>query len=259
LLPLLFYREYGAGPPLVVLHGLFGSGTNWRGIARQLAATHRVLLPDQRNHGRSPHTDTMSYPEMVWDLWRWLDDLGISRVALLGHSMGGKVAMAAALTERSRVASLIVVDIAPKKYAENHAVLGRALHHVDPEQIRRRSDADTLLQTLIPDDGLRGFLLQNLASRGERFYWRLNLEAIEASMPSLLDFPADLKACYPGPVLFVRGARSDYLHCADADLIYRYFPAARIETIEGAGHWVHADQPQPFLELVERFLGTPRR
>jgi pimeloyl-ACP methyl ester carboxylesterase len=247
--------EYGTGPPVAILHGLFGSGRNWRSIAQQLAARHRVLAFDLRNHGASPWTDGMSYSEMVEDLGGSLRARGISHASLLGHSMGGKVAMLAALLHPAEVDNLVVVDIAPAPNPPTLLAYVRAMRAVDLDGITRRSEADARLAGAIPDGAERALLLQNLIIDDGKARWRLNLEAIEREFPHILDFP-ELSAgtAYRRPTLFVAGARSDYIQVRHGPTIQRLFPEARIARLEGAGHWVHAEQPQTFLETVAPFL-----
>ena len=243
------------GPPVAILHGLFGSGRNWRSIVQQLLARHRVLAFDLRNHGASPWADGMSYGEMVEDLRTSLGARGIDRIALLGHSMGGKVAMLAALLHPGDVDHLIVVDIAPAPNPPTLLAHVLAMRAVDLNGITRRSEVDARLTEAIPDGAERAFLLQNLIIDDGKARWRLNLEAIEREFPQILDFP-DLPAgtAYQGPTLFVAGARSDYIQTEHEPTIQRLFPQARITRLEGAGHWVHAEQPHAFLKTVAPFL-----
>jgi esterase len=250
--------EYGQGPPLAILHGLFGSGRNWRSIAQQLAAHHRVLAFDLRNHGASPWADGMSYAEMADDLRVSLHERGIERTALLGHSMGGKVAMLAALLHPGEVDRLVVVDIAPVPNPPTLLSFVHAMRDVDLHGITRRSDADAQLAAAIPDAAVRAFLLQNLLIDGGHAHWRLNLEEFEREFFQILDFP-DLpdRVVYGGPTLFVAGANSTYVRPIDEPAIQRLFPQARVSRIAGAGHWVHAEQPQAFLRVVEPFLSEP--
>jgi esterase len=247
--------EYGEGSPVAILHGLFGSGRNWRSIAQQLAAHHRVLALDLRNHGASPWADGMSYREMVEDVRASLRGRGIEHAALLGHSMGGKVAMLAALLHPSAVDRVIVVDIAPVPNPPTLLAYVRAMRSTDLRGVTRRSDVDARLAAAIPDAAERAFLLQNLVIEEGKADWRLNLEAIEREFPQILDFPhPPAEVAYRGPTLFVAGANSTYIRPADEAAIQRLFPQARIMRIEGAGHWVHAEQPRAFLQAVEPFL-----
>jgi len=247
--------EYGTGPPVAILHGLFGSGRNWHSIAQRLAATYRVIVFDLRNHGASPWADSMDYVEMAADVGAALAERGCGRAALIGHSMGGKVAMAAALSAPETVERLVVVDIAPVVYRPHHLGLVRAMRALDLDAVTRRVQADASLAAAVPDPAERGFLLQNLVLGDGRPRWRVNLAAIEREMGSLAGFPDPPPgAVYPDPALFIAGAGSDYLRPEPESAIRRLFPTARIERVEKAGHWVHAEQADVFFALVEKFL-----
>ncbi len=247
--------EFGSGPPVAILHGLFGSGRNWRSVAQHLAAHHRVLTFDLRNHGASPWADGMSYDEMVEDLRASLRARDFERAALLGHSMGGKVAMLMALLHPGEVDRLVVVDIAPAANPPTLLACVRAMRAVDLRGVRRRSEADLQLAEAVPDPAERAFLLQNLVIGEHATHWRLNLEAIERGFSQIVGFPdLPVGTAYPGPALFVAGARSNYIQPEHEPRIRRRFPQAQIMRIEGAGHWVHAEQPQAFLRAVAPFL-----
>ncbi len=256
----LFIDHYGVGPPLIILHGLFGSGGNWKRIGRFLATQHSVLAVDLRNHGRSPHTQTMSYPEMAADLFAVMDQARLVRATLLGHSLGGKVAMLAALQQPARVLELIVVDIAPAQYRHNYAEIVTALRDIDLNQVVRRADADVQLKQSIADIRLRNFLLQNLVSDAGRFRWRISLAAIARALPELSGFP-DLSPSHRfwARTLFVRGERSDYVDRQCYPGIRARFPLAEIVTIPGASHWVHADQPERLQTALRCFLASHLR
>jgi len=251
----LSHRETGAGPPLVILHGLFGSGRNWRSVAGLLAAHHRVFLVDQRNHGRSGHAPTMSYHDLARDVGAWMDDNALEHATVIGHSMGGKTAMTLARREPARVNALVVVDIAPVAYRHDHDALLGAMRGLDLDRISSRAAADSALAPAVPDPRLRAFLLHNLVRAGARLRWRINLDGIAASLSDLVGFPPpSASGTYSGPTLFVRGEQSDYLRDEHHAGIIARFPAARITTIPNAGHWVHAEQPARFVAAVERFL-----
>lgn len=254
----LHFQIIGSGHPIVVLHGLFGSGTNWRSFARSIADRRQVHLIDLRNHGRSPHSDEMSYPLMAADLFAYMDRHSIQTATLLGHSMGGKVAMLAALQAPARVSDLVVVDIAPVAVGHDHLPYIRAMQSIDLEGVTRRETASEMLSAAIPDAGLRHFLLQNLERVNGGFRWRLHLAALAANMPALRDFPLDDgRARYRGPALFVRGEKSDYVSNRHHDVILEHFPAAEITTVTGAGHWLHAEKPEKFAQAVKSFLRVP--
>lgn len=249
----LHFREYGSGPPLVVLHGLLGCADNWATVARGLAEHLHVFVPDQRNHGRSPHSAVFDYGVLTSDLLTFLDARGLNRAHVLGHSMGGKVAMRFAQTHSCRVDKLIVVDIAPRDTLLPMAEL-RALLDLDVGSLARRSDADSALAPAIPEHGVRQFLLKNLERRPEGgFRWRANLQAIAASAPAIASAPG-LHGVVPRPALFVRGERSGYIRDQDVPGIRRLFPNGRVVTIPGAGHWVHVEAPEAFLRAVTGFL-----
>ena len=246
--------EYGEGPPLAILHGLFGSGRNWTSIAQRLAAHHRVLALDLRNHGASPWSDRMDYAEMAEDVCAALHARGYDRYALLGHSMGGKAAMVAALQHGAEVERLVVVDIAPVDYPPHHLAHVRAMRELDLAGIKRRSEAEARLAAAIPDPAERAFLVQNLVFEDGRARWRLNLAAIEQAMRGLGEFLDLPPTAYDGAALFIAGGQSDYLLPEYEPAIHRRFPSAEIVRIDDAGHWLHAERPEAFLAIVEGFL-----
>lgn len=256
-MPELYFQETPGleeGGVLVLLHGLFGSGANWRGVARRLADKRRVLVMDMRNHGRSFKDPGMTYEQMAQDVLDTLDMLDIERADLLGHSMGGKAAMIAALNAPGRVDRLIVVDIAPVDYAHTHTPLIEAMMSLDAGALRSRAEADEKLESAIPDRMTRHFLLQSLEKADEGYRWRLNLPALKRSMTDLVGFPDPAGKTFPGSALFVHGADSDYVQPEHRSRIERYFPNAVFVAIDNAGHWVHVDQPDALIEKVEEFF-----
>jgi esterase len=255
----LAYDEFGdAGLPVLVLHGLLGSARNWTGVAKTLAETHRVFALDLRNHGRSPWAETMSFDEMAGDVAAFIDRHGLSPAAVIGHSLGGKVAMRVALIRPDLVRRLVVVDVAPVAYTHSFAPYVAAMRQVDLAALERRADADLALQRTVSDAAVRNFLLQNLIKTDNGFVWRVNLDALAANMPELLGFPAPAdEAAYRGPALFIAGSRSPYVQAEHRPLIARLFPAAEQAVIEGAGHWVHAERPAEFLAALRGFLTQP--
>ena len=238
----------------MLLHGLFGSSGNWHGIARILGQQHRVLVPDLRGHGRSPAGDGLSYPAMAADLLHLLDDQAIPRARVIGHSMGGKVAMWLALTAPQRVATLTVVDIAPVTYPDRHSDLVAALGAIPLASLRDRREADAWLAPVVREAAVRGYLLQNLEHTPEGWRWRLALSAIAAATEAIRGFPDPGGAQFPGPALFVYGTASDYLAGPHLGTVRALFPLARLRPVAGAGHWVHADQPAAFLTAIAAAL-----
>jgi esterase len=246
--------SYGQGEPLFILHGLFGSADNWQTVGKRLAADFHVHALDLRNHGHSPHAPDMDYPLMAADVAEFLDSRNLPSASLLGHSLGGKVAMQFALSSPNRVSQLVVVDVAPRAYPPWHRQILAALQALDLPTLRDRQQADSALAGDIPDRSLRQFLLKSLA-RAETgaFRWRFNLEALATHYQQLNGaLPAAGK--FDGPVLFVRGQNSVYLSENDWPAIREKFPAARQEIIAGAGHWVHAEAPETFVAVVLKYL-----
>ncbi|MCP5145341.1 MAG: alpha/beta fold hydrolase [Gammaproteobacteria bacterium] len=247
--------ERGSGPPLVMLHGLFGSGRNWQSVANKLADRYHVLSVDARNHGRSFHDDTINYPVMADDVMQLIQDRGLESPTLLGHSMGGKTAMRVALTAPDLIDRLVVVDIAPVDYPLRFVDLIDAMESVPLASLEKRSEADAFLQARIPDQFLRMFLLQNLAFEDGRYSWRVNLPAIRAALPDLMSMPADTAAAtFTAPTLFIRGGQSPAVSPRHHEAIHSHFPDASIVTIETAGHLPHTEQPAAFLEVLNDFL-----
>jgi pimeloyl-ACP methyl ester carboxylesterase len=253
--PELSYSSSGSGEPLLILHGLFGSGRNWQSHARRLAQDFAVVNVDLRNHGQSFHDDEMSYPAMAGDVARLIRQLDADPCHLLGHSMGGKVAMTLAFSEPGLVADLVIADIAPVVYAHDHDELIDAALALNLDNLDSRDDADRALGDRIGDASLRAFLLQNLLREGNDWRWRVNWRAIRREMRKLtgfIDLPDDWHSDLPA--LFIRGAKSDYVGDGEIAQIEKYFDNAQIATIENAGHWLHAEQPQAFIERVLEFL-----
>lgn len=242
--------------PLVLLHGLFGSARNLTSMAKALSATRDVVVLSLRNHGNSPHDSVMTYQQMAVDIVETLEHLSIDSIDLLGHSMGGKVAMMVALQKRMLVNKLIVVDIAPKSYSQRYGAYVQAMQAVPLDQIKRRSDADAHLKSVIPEADLRAFILQNLIFEKEppSVRWQLNLDAIYNGMSNIENFPDIDDMSYDKRVLFIRGALSPYIQTDDITKIQQHFPHAEIETVPMSGHWPHAEQPKVFNAIVTSWL-----
>ncbi|MDH3639684.1 MAG: alpha/beta fold hydrolase [Gammaproteobacteria bacterium] len=249
----LFFTDQGRGPPAFLLHGLFGSSTNWRAIAERLAENHRIIGIDLRNHGRSPHVDGMTYSEMAGDLAALMGKLDLDEVAMIGHSMGGKAAMMLSLVNPERVRRLVVIDIAPVRYVHDHHRFIEAMLGLDLESLSSRADADRRLTADVPDTATRQFLLQNLISDRGRYRWRVNLEALRRYMDEIMGFRTPAAQPYPGPCVFIAGAHSDYIQPAHHPVIAQWFPNARNVSIPDAGHWVHVDQPRHLLAAINEF------
>ena len=247
--------ERGRGAPVALLHGLYGQANNFATVQRRLAEGRRVIVLDLRNHGASPHAPDMSYPAMAEDVLETLRDLGALPCALVGHSMGGKVAMRAALDAPAAVSRLLVVDIAPVAYdhAGFHGRYVAAMRAVELRPGLTRAAADAALAEAVPDKATRSFLLLNLRFGGTPS-WRLNLEAIEAALPALAGWPLPDDGPYRGPALFLAGGRSDYIRPESREAIRALFPASRVVTLKEAGHWVHADDPEGFIGVAEAFI-----
>ena len=251
----LHYKEMGHGQPLLILHGLFGTLDNWQSLAKRLAEHYNIFLVDLRNHGRSPHADEHTYELMADDVRELVEDLQIPTPAIMGHSMGGKVAMKYALKFPTHITKLIVVDIAPKAYPPHHDDIIDALQSVDLEKATTRSDIDDQLARYIKEQSVRQFLAKNVYRKDEGgFGWRMNLEAIDknyeniaAAITSEIPFKKD--------ALFIKGGKSGYIKQEDQySSIEHLFTQVEIETIPEAGHWVHAEAPDKVFELVHTFL-----
>ncbi len=252
----LFFERVGNGEPLLILHGLFGSSDNWRTVAKPLTHHYTVYFVDLRNHGRSPHAATISYPEMADDVRQLMDDEGMVSASFLGHSMGGKVAMSFALSQPKRVQHLIVADMGMKRYHPHHADVLKALHAVDLNTTEQRLDAERIIRHYISDHSTEQFLLKGLYRPTETtFAWRFNLPAITEQYDHILEAVGEGKQAYDKPVLFIRGERSNYINDAEFLHIQEAFPLAQLVTIKDAGHWVHAERPIPFMNEVLKFLG----
>jgi pimeloyl-ACP methyl ester carboxylesterase len=249
------YEQYGEGSPLIILHGLFGSLDNWRTLIKVFSKAFHVFALDQRNHGHSPHSHIFNYPAMVEDLREFMEAHALAPASVLGHSMGGKVAMLFAVTYPELINKLVVVDIAPKAYGRGHDDVFDALFSLDLTALQRRQDAETRLAAQLPDLALRQFLLKNLErDESGHFHWRIALEELYANYPALLQAVHGEKP-FTRPTLFIRGAHSDYIRDSDVPSVKVLFPQAEVITIPNAGHWVHAEQPQEFTRIVLNFLG----
>jgi len=253
----LFYREFGEGQPAIILHGLFGQSDNWVTVGRRIADQFHVFIPDQRNHGQSPHTSVHSFPAMADDLSEFIEEHQIENPIIIGHSMGGKVAMTYALENPRKVKKLVIIDISPRKYPERktHTQVITQMMSIDLEKVTTRGEVEKILDSKISDSRVRMFIMKNLYYKLHgKLAWRLNLEAINQSMDLLFDGIRS-ESQFTGPALFIRGGNSDYVPDEDIPLIKSMFPEAIIRAIPGASHWVHADAPEELCYLLSGFLG----
>jgi esterase len=244
--------DSGTGPPVVLLHGLFGAARNFGTVQRALSPLFRVIAMDARNHGTSPHEAGMRYPTLAADVLATMDGLGIARAAVIGHSMGGKTAMTLAVTAPERVGRLLVSDIAPVPYRHSNDRVIEAMQAITLRAGLSRADAEAALQDAVPQPGVRTFLIQNLQF-GPQPRWRIGLDEIAAAIPDLEGWETP-DGQFSGPTLFVSGAQSDYVLPEHRAAIRALFPASRFVAVKHAGHWVHADNPAGFLSVVEAFL-----
>jgi esterase len=249
-----------SGPRIAFMHGLFGQGKNWTAIAKALRDSCRITLLDLPNHGRSAWTKHFSYPETAAAIGKELAAASPDPVNLVGHSLGGKVAMVLALLQPDRVERLCVVDVSPVRYQtqSTFAEYVRGLRSVDLERLPDRATADAVLRPYVPDNVVRGFLLQNLrrdqSPDGPRWRWQLNLDLLGDRLAEIGDWPDLQTPPYEGPVLWVAGANSRYILPEHADPMRRLFPRVRQVSVKNAGHWVHSEQPEVFLAILRRFL-----
>jgi len=264
----LFFRQLGSGEPIIILHGLYGSADNWHSIGRELAADHSVFLVDQRNHGNSPHHREHNYDLLSNDLNTFMLKHNLHRSIIIGHSMGGKTALAFGLKYPERVIKMIVVDISPLGYDSNnespeatgHDRIIRALQLINTDHIASREEADKQLQQAISSPSIRQFLLKNLKRKPDgKFRWAFNIQALAENMPAIFagiihENETDPRSIPYFPLLFLKGELSGYIGPGDEEAIHHYFPWAELVVIPGTGHWVHAEKPIAFLKAVQNYI-----
>jgi esterase len=263
----LFYRKYGSGPPLIILHGLFGSSDNWMTIAKSLGAFFTIYIPDQRNHGQSPHSDINDYNSMRDDLFELAGDLNLKKFFLAGHSMGGKTAIAFAIKWPEMINGLLIADISPfinesaiALAYNQHLTILEAMLSIDLALVSSRKDVESLLSEKISSEQTRGFVLKNLQRTiDNKFVWKINSHALRSNLENIIEgiVPREyLSQQITGfPVIFLKGEDSDYLPSADFKAIQNIIPAAEFISVPNAGHWIHTDRPDEVTRNIRRLLG----
>jgi len=263
----LFFRKYGNGPPLIILHGLYGSSDNWGTIAKKLADTFTVYVPDLRNHGQSPHSEIHDYYSMRDDLHELVKELALKKFFLAGHSMGGKTAIAFALRWPELLNGLLIADISPFTYEGNghsaytqHSTILKAMMSVELHNFSSRTEVENILREQIPSDSTRGLIMKNLQRTSDNsFRWKVNAASLLNNLDKIMDGikrQKDFNQQITGfPIIFLRGGDSDYIPEADFKDILHVFPAADIIEVHGAGHWIQVDKPDEVIKNIKRLLG----
>lgn len=252
----LFYRQMGEGQPVIILHGIFGISDNWVTIGRRLAEKFEVFILDQRNHGQSPHSSTFNYYSLVDDLYEFIENHQLVNPIIIGHSMGGKVAMNFALDNPAKVEKLIVVDISTRHYParQEHLEIIRAMLSVDFDAVSNRNEIEEIISSSVKSSRIQMFIMKNLYRIGKnRFSWRLNVKNIYENIDNVFEGISS-PYTFEKPSLFIKGGKSDYIIDEDIDPILKKFPLAQFKTIEGASHWVHADNPDELCANFSEFL-----
>lgn len=249
----LAYESFGEpnASPLIILHGFLASSRNWRTIAKRLAETHHVLVLDMRNHGVSPHAEHMDYPVMAHDILSFMDKMSLQKAHLLGHSMGGKIAMWFALHYPQRLGKLIVADISPVTYQHSFDPVVHALKALPLNELANRKHAEQFLAEAIPDVSFRQFLLQNLLLKNGQYYWRINLDIIQKTAHHIVGFPEPIQPIYAQKALFIAGEHSAYIQ---PESVIEHFPEAEIIQIADTGHWLYVQAPDEFCRVVETWM-----
>lgn len=251
----LNYRKYGQGQPLIILHGLFGMSDNWVTLGKRFADNFEVFIIDQRNHGLSPHSNIFNYYVMAYDLAEFIDDHNIEKPIILGHSMGGKTAMLYSLENKEKVSKLIVADISPRKYELHHINIIKAMQAVDFGKVKSRKDVEEQLEEEISSYKIRHIIMKNIYRvENEQLAWKININSIAENIDSIFA-EINHKNAFPKPTLFVKGGLSDYIiEETDIPIIEKLFPNYQLKTIENASHWLHAETPEAFYQIIIDFL-----
>ncbi|MCC7050549.1 MAG: alpha/beta fold hydrolase [Bacteroidia bacterium] len=250
----LFYREFGNGEPILILHGLFGLNDNWTNIAKALSAQFKIYTLDSRNHGQSPRSNEWNYDVMAADINDFLTQHCLEKVSIIGHSMGGKTAMRFAEIYPEKLKKLIVVDIAPRYYPPHHQAVIETLDNIDFSIIKSRKDAEIVLRATLNDEGIIQFILKNIYwKENNQLDFRFNYSVIRSKINEIGEANFEHGICTT-PTLFIRGENSNYINLFDEEEIYQKFTSVQITTVTKAGHWVHAENPADFLKVVNSFL-----
>lgn len=247
----------GEGQPLIILHGFFGMGDNWKTLANKFSENYQVHIVDQRNHGRSFHSDEFSYELMIEDLLYYINHYHLENIHLLGHSMGGKTVMLFAVEYPEKVDKIIIADIAPRFYPPHHHFIIEALNAVDFKKVKSRNDIDLIFKKFIPEAGIRQFLAKNIYRKSkEEFAYRFNLECLTDCFDEVGVGLPPISLFY-GEALFLKGENSGYISKEDEQLISTHFPKSEIKVVKNAGHWLHAENPEDFYNYIKIFLEKP--
>ena len=249
----LNFSRAGEGPPLLLIHGLFGSLENLGGIARLLAKRFSVYSIDLPDHGRSPHTESLSLGSMAAAVAGWLDSRQLGQISVVGHSLGGKVGMELALSDLAKVDKLVVMDIAPVKYPPHHEDIFAGLAAIHTENLATRSEADEILKQFVSETPIRSFLLKNLVKKNKGYAWRMNLPVLQQDYDEISAANTD-GARFFGDVLFIKGGDSEYIQQEHRQAILSRFPKANVKIVPGAGHWLHAEKPELLASIITRFM-----
>ncbi|MCP4521877.1 MAG: alpha/beta fold hydrolase [Cytophagales bacterium] len=250
----LNYRVEGEGTPMIILHGLFGALDNWLSLAKIFAkGGKKVYLVDQRNHGKSPHSEEHHYHAMADDLNEFIEDHQIEQPLIVGHSMGGKTLMRFSVKYPEKLSKMIIVDIAPRYYPIHHRTIIDGLKAVKVETVKTRREAEKRLEPFVKELGLRQFLLKNMVRTGDHYAWKVNLSVIDQEIENIGE-ALPIKAVCNVPVLFLSGGASDYVKEEDHSHILKHFPNASFKVLEGAGHWLHAEKPQETISIIEDYF-----
>ena len=251
----LFYRTIGSGPPLIILHGLFGSSDNWMSVSKLFGVHYQVYLLDARNHGQSPHDEVHTYSSMADDLEEFIFKNALDSLYIIGHSMGGKTVMEYLTSKKNTVSKAVIVDISPRAYEPHHHREIQALKSINLAELSSRQEADDIMARIIPELGVRQFLLKNLYRNEDgSFHWRMNLDGIIYQINEI-GKSTPKSSISDADILFLKGSKSDYyIRPEDEVLIKKIFPKSKIKIIENSGHWIQAEQPQAFFETVFSFF-----